>query len=104
VDLDRSVQPGPGGEMVAKRWKSGKGDTDREFSAGFDRQASATNSVSFLGLFRPEARKSIIFFVSFHRRVVQSWILFLVGRETLIALRVTETRIGLPGQPPRRGA
>jgi len=41
-------------------------DTDREFSANFDRQASATNSVSFLGLSPPKACKTVSFFVSFH--------------------------------------
>jgi hypothetical protein len=41
------------------------GDTDREISAGFDRQASATNSVSFPCLFPPKARKTVSFFVSF---------------------------------------
>jgi hypothetical protein len=40
-------------------------DTDREISAGFDRQASATNSVSFPCLFPPKARKTVSFFVSF---------------------------------------
>jgi hypothetical protein len=34
-------------------------DTDREFSANFDRQASATNSVSFLGLFPTNACKTV---------------------------------------------
>jgi hypothetical protein len=42
------------------------GDTDREFSANFDHQASATNSVPFLGLFPPKANKTVSFFVSFH--------------------------------------
>jgi hypothetical protein len=48
------------------------GDTDREFSANFDRQASATNSVSFLGLSPPKACKTVSFFVSFHRGAPQS--------------------------------
>jgi hypothetical protein len=43
----------------------GTTDTDREISAGFDRQASATNSVSFPCLFPPKARKTVSFFVSF---------------------------------------
>ena len=42
-------------------------DTDREFSASFDRQASATRSVSFLGLFLPKANRTFSFFVSFDR-------------------------------------
>jgi len=42
-------------------------DTDREFRASFDRQASAINSVSFLGLFPPKVRKTVSFFVSFRR-------------------------------------
>ena len=47
-------------------------DTDREFSADLDRQASATNSVSFLGLSPPKACKTVSFFVSFHRGAPQS--------------------------------
>ena len=42
-------------------------DTDREKRASFDRQASATDSVSFLGLFPPKANKTVSFFVSFHQ-------------------------------------
>jgi hypothetical protein len=38
-----------------------------EISAGFDRQTSATNSVSFPCLFSPKARKTVSFFVSFKR-------------------------------------
>jgi len=56
-------------------------DTDREFSANFDRQASAINSVSFLGLSPPKASKTVSFFVSFHRGATQSGILFLVSIE-----------------------
>jgi hypothetical protein len=41
--------------------------TDREFSANFDRQASATNSVLFLGLSPTKANKTVSLFVSFHR-------------------------------------
>ena len=56
-------------------------DTDRQFSANFDRQASATNSVLFLGLSPPKANKTVSFFVSFHRGATQSGILFLVSIE-----------------------
>jgi hypothetical protein len=41
-------------------------DTDREFSANFDRQASSTDSVLFLGLSPTKANKTVFFFVSFH--------------------------------------
>ena len=58
-------------------------DTDREFSANFDRQASATDSVLFLGLSPPKAHKTVSFFVSFHRGATQSRILFLVLIEPL---------------------
>jgi hypothetical protein len=49
-----------------------RGDTDREFTTRFDRQASATNSVSFLGLFPPKASKTISYFVSFNRGATQA--------------------------------
>jgi len=39
-----------------------------EFSADFDRQASATNSVSFLGLSPPKASKTVSFFLSTEQR------------------------------------
>ena len=47
-------------------------DTDREKRASFDRQASATDSVSFLGLFQPKTNKTVSFFVSFHRGATRS--------------------------------
>ena len=50
----------------------GTPDTDRESSASFDRQASATNSVSILGLFPPKVHKTVSFFVSFHRGAKRS--------------------------------
>jgi hypothetical protein len=50
-------------------------------SADFDRQASATNRVCFLGLSPPKASKIVSFFVSFHRGAAQSGILFLVSIE-----------------------
>jgi hypothetical protein len=40
--------------------------TDREFSASFDRQASAVNAVSFPGLFPPKACKADSFSILFH--------------------------------------
>jgi hypothetical protein len=62
--------------------------TDREFSANFDRQASATDSVSFLGLSSPKARKTVSFFVCFHRGPAQTGILFLVLIERGFLYRV----------------
>ena len=67
-------------------------DTDREFSANFDRQASATNSVAFLGLFPPKASKTVSFFVSFHRGATQSGIWFLVSIERATARRIYHCR------------
>src|SRR5438270_3134678 len=56
-------------------------DTDREFSANFGCQASATNSVLFLGLSPRKANKTVSFFVLFHQEAMQSGILFLVSIE-----------------------
>jgi hypothetical protein len=56
----------PGTVPLRDRFRRFPFDTDREFSASFDRQASATYSVSFLGLFSPKANKTVSFFVSFH--------------------------------------
>jgi hypothetical protein len=53
--------------------------TAQESIAEFDRQASATNNVSFLGLFRPPAKKVISFSVSFHREATQYGISLLVS-------------------------
>ncbi len=53
--------------------------TDREISANFDRQASTTNSVLFLGLSPPKANKTVSFFVSFHRGATHCGSLFLVS-------------------------
>jgi hypothetical protein len=61
--------------------------TDRQFSASFDRQASATLSFSFPGLFPPEVRKTVFFFVSFHRRAMQACILYLVSMERGTTMR-----------------
>jgi hypothetical protein len=55
--------------------------TDREISASFNRQASATLSFSFPCLFLPDARKTVFFFVSFHRRAMHAWSLFFVSIE-----------------------
>jgi hypothetical protein len=59
-----------------------------EKRASFDRQASATDSVSFLGLFQPKANKTVFFFVSFHQGATQSGILFLVSIERGTSRRV----------------
>jgi len=72
-------------------------DTDWEFSADFDRQASATNSASFLGLCPPQACKTVSFFVSLHRGVTQSGILFLVSIERGTPRRVYHRRPWLSG-------
>jgi len=63
-------------------------DTDREFSANFDRQASATDSVLFLGLSPPKANKTVSFFVLFRQEAMQSGILFLVSIERGVSRRV----------------
>ena len=55
--------------------------TDRQFSASFDRQASATLSFSFPCLFPPVARKTVFFVASFHRGAMQAWILCRVSME-----------------------
>ena len=79
-------------------------DTDREFSANFDRQASATNSVSFLGLSPPKACKTVSFFVSFHRGATQSGILFLVSIERGTSRRVYHRRPWLSDMSQLGGA
>ena len=58
--------------VVRSRDGSDVHDTDRESSASFDRQASAMNSVSFLGLLPPKVHKTVSFFVSFHRGATRS--------------------------------
>src|SRR5262249_40232826 len=58
----------------------------------FDRQASATDSVSFLGLFPPKAGKTVFFFVSFHQGATQSGILFLVSIKRGTSRRVYSRR------------
>src|SRR5208337_225464 len=79
-------------------------DTDREFSANFDRQASATNSVSFLGLSPPKASKTVSFFVSFHRGATQSGILFLVSIDRGTSRRVYHRRPWLSDMSQLGGA
>lgn len=79
-------------------------DTDREFSANFDRQASATNSVSFVGLSPPKACKTVSFFVSFHRGATQSGILFLVSIERGTSRRVYHRRPWLSDMSQLGGA
>jgi hypothetical protein len=61
-----------GGDRIAV------GGTDREISANFDRQASATNSVLFLGLSPPKVNKTVSCFVLFRRGATHSGIVFLV--------------------------
>jgi len=67
-------------------------DTDREFSANFDRQASATDSVLFPCLSPPKANKTVSFFVLFHQEAMQSGILFLVSIERGTSCRVYHRR------------
>ena len=57
------------------------GDTEQEISAILEHRESATSGVSFFGLFPTLMRKTVFFFVSFHRRAMQAWILFLVSLE-----------------------
>jgi hypothetical protein len=76
----------------------------RELSADFDRQASATNSVSFLGLSPTKACETVSFFVSFQRGAAQSGILFLVSIERGTSRRVYHRRPWLSDMgPPGRG-
>jgi hypothetical protein len=66
--------------------------TDREFSASFDHQASATISFLFLGLSPPKANKTVSCLVSFHRGATQSRILFLVSSARATARRIYHCR------------
>src|SRR5208337_3829451 len=56
-------------------------DTDREIRARFDRQASATKQRLLSWSLAILMRKTVFFFVSFHRRAMQAWVLFLVSIE-----------------------
>jgi hypothetical protein len=67
--------------LLRPNFSAALADTDREFSTDFDRQASATDSVLFLGLSPPKANKTVSFFVLFHQEAMQSGILFLVSIE-----------------------
>jgi hypothetical protein len=77
----------PVSQALLERIRMGAG-TDREFSASFDHQASATISFSFLGLSPPKANKTVSFFVSFHRGATQSGILFLISIARATAYRI----------------
>src|SRR5271165_3867099 len=59
----------------------GWSDTDREIRARFDRQASATKQRPLPWSLPILMRKTVFFFVSFHRRAMQAWVLFLVSIE-----------------------
>ena len=75
--------------------------TDREFSASFDHQASATTiSFSFLDLSPPKANKTVSFFVSFHRGATKSGILFLVSIARALARRFYRCRPWLSDVSP----
>jgi hypothetical protein len=69
------------GRKLARLRQSVGPDTDREFSARFDRQASATKERLLLWSLPNLTRKTVFFFVSLHRRAMQAWILFLVSIE-----------------------
>ena len=85
----RSIHGGfaESGTMVASRgWGgfAGSGrfsDTDREIRARFDRQASATKQRPLPWSLPILMRKTVFFFVSFHRRAMQAWVLFLISIE-----------------------
>ena len=82
-----------GADRKVRNWcKFSSDGTDREISANFDRQASATNSVLFLGLSPPKANKTVSFFVSFHQGATQSGILFLVSIAPATARRIYHCR------------
>lgn len=60
--------------------RRGEGDdTDRGKSARFDRQATATDSASFPGLFPTKVSYTVYLSVSFHHGAMQSGITFLVS-------------------------
>ncbi|MGO9920566.1 MAG: hypothetical protein ACLQIB_38475, partial [Isosphaeraceae bacterium] len=63
------------------REMQGRRDTDREIRARFDRQASATKQRPLPWSLVILMRKTVFFFVSFHRRAMQAWVLFLVSIE-----------------------
>ena len=69
----------------------GRRDTDREIRARFDRQASATKQRPLPWSLPILMRKTVFFFVSFHRRAMQAWVLFLVSIE--LALGLTEDEV-----------
>jgi len=81
------------------------GGTDREFSASFDHQASATTiSFLFLDLSPPKANKTVSFFVSFHRGATKSGILFLVSIARATARRIYRCRPWLSDVSPLEDA
>jgi hypothetical protein len=77
---------------------------DREFSASFDHQASATISFLFLGLSPPKANKTVSFSVSFHRGATKSGILFLVSIARATARRIYHCRPWLSDVSPLEDA
>jgi hypothetical protein len=66
----------------------------------FDREASATNSISFLGLSPSKACKTVCFFVSFHRGAAEPGILFLVSIERGTSRRAYRRRPWLSDVSP----
>ena len=81
-----------------------QGGTDREFSANFDRQASATNSVSFLGLSPPKACKTLSLLCFVPPRSAAVGILFLVSIERGTSRRVYHRRPWLSDMSQLGGA
>ena len=78
----------PGGYRAESDWASFQNraslpipDTDREIRARFDRQASATKQRPLPWSLPILMRKTVFFFVSFRRRAMQAWVLFLVSIE-----------------------
>ncbi len=78
-DCKASPNPFETSRFRRNHWTYVENDTDREKRASFDCQASATDSVSFLGLFPPKANKTVFFFVSFFQEATQTGILILVS-------------------------
>ena len=69
------------GSSTRPKCENPEDDTDREIRARFDRQASATKQRPLPWSLPILMRKTVFFFVSFHRRAMQAWVLFLVSIE-----------------------
>jgi len=78
--------------------------TVREFSANLDRQASATKQQLLPWSLPSLMCKTVSFFVSFHRRAMQAWILFLVSIELGSSRRACRRRPWLSDMSQLGGA